>query len=175
MDTSNINRIKELRTIEAMRKNYMGFKNGKLGTICRFLGQPIISAESALFDSTPFNSTNDVDDQEEMLNFEEDDEMTTLGWLFDGLSRGMHLEIKYIDHVLTVLWQGRKVYVEDRGELECFVPDIEWESNIDKLFIVALPIKKNQKIQIQEHKESEKKKSQNKWLKKIQEIWGINF
>ena len=62
-----------------------------------------------------------------------------VGYHFDGLSRGMHLEIKYddLEATLTVTHRGYQVYKEIRGELVAYRPIEEWENWIYQLHKTA--------------------------------------
>ena len=116
-------RIQEQRTIEAAKNNIMGL-NGKLGCIAKNLGDPIIAEYSGgqYFSSNdmPDYLNLDQDEQEQIRSVhftmgghtldEPGDVDPTwsrkpnkeycntehLGWFFDGLGRGIHLEIKCI-------------------------------------------------------------------------------
>jgi len=105
--------IREKRTIEATGKNFMGI-TGKMGTIAKVLGSPIIRQGSGMMDVSymedPFEviesereKTMSGQDGPEMWRDEiqEMDDAATQdeGWVFDGLSRGMHLEIKFWHHI----------------------------------------------------------------------------
>ena len=59
-----------------------------------------------------------------------------LGNVFDGLSRGMHIEIQQMryEHSMVVHYKGYEVYREVAGELEGYNPFPEWEQLIDKLY-----------------------------------------
>lgn len=198
-------RIKEQRTVEANKKNLMGF-DGKLGCIVRNMGQPIVGqtrggcyySEGPSYDfwaipgdeeelhGTPEEITQQIPtfDTEGGEQPEGDvwmerhspvvfESVENLGWYFDGLSRGMHLEIKYDENEkeLLVRYKGRVVYQETAGDLESYVPMHEWEDMIDRLAKVAkqLQITKNKKEkeenkkQIKAHKESWVTKMKNKW------------
>ena len=56
---------------------------------------------------------------------------------FDGLSRSMHMEIKYSEETseLSLTHRGYLVYKEVMGDLEVYVPNEEWESWIEKLWM----------------------------------------
>jgi hypothetical protein len=62
-----------------------------------------------------------------------------LGWIYDGLRQGLHLEIKYFnpENKLTVYYKGYEVYKEVSGELEAYAPFEEWEDPIKELYKVA--------------------------------------
>ena len=93
------NQIKEKRTIEASKKNMMG-KNGKLGMILKHFGETIVSQEGMFSDVSYFDHfwEDGEEDDESMQTFEEGSLSRDVGSFFDGLSRGMHLEIKYMKY-----------------------------------------------------------------------------
>jgi hypothetical protein len=99
----------------------------------------------------------------------------TIGIHFDGLGRGMHLEIKYdeISSELVVYHKGYLVYKESKGELLSYVPNEEWEKWIDSLYKVAK--EKQRVLKEKEFEESvraaEKEKSQ--WWELIKKRWGV--
>ena len=57
------------------------------------------------------------------------------GWHFDGLQRGMHLEITYkeSDKNLVVYYKGYLVFKEHAGDLRTYVPHDDWENMIERL------------------------------------------
>lgn len=99
----------------------------------------------------------------------------TIGIHFDGLDRGMHLEIKYDDvsSELIVHYKGFVVYKEIKGELLSYAPYQEWERWIDSLYKIAK--EKQRKIKEQEFEESVSlgEKEKKYWWEKIREKWGI--
>jgi hypothetical protein len=68
-----------------------------------------------------------------------DHSMTTIGYHFDGLNRGMQLEIRYLDYEseLKVHFKGHLVFKEVKGELVTYIPHDEWEGHIESLYKVA--------------------------------------
>jgi hypothetical protein len=105
--------VRERRTIEATKKNLMGI-SGKLGVIAKTLGFPIVRQGTGLVDSMYLDDPyeNEVEAEYETtlsgqpgpLAYEDeikeasDDFVHEEGFVFDGLSRGMHIEIKYWHH-----------------------------------------------------------------------------
>lgn len=202
-------RIKEQRTVEANKKNLMGF-DGKIGCIVRNMGQPLVSQSrgGTYFSSTPGFDFFDIptDNLPGELSPGTPEEITQqlpvididgveqpeggiwmdrpatilentekLGWYFDGLIRGMHLEIKYMDEnkELTVNYKGYCVYRELTGDLEAYIPLKEWEDMIDRLYNVARKIRvvhhKNEK----EERKQELKRAKETWLQKMKNKWGL--
>jgi len=98
-----------------------------------------------------------------------------VGWVFDGLSRSMHLEIKYteVDKILVCYYKGYEVYKEIQGELVVYAPINEWENWISKLSKVSKQqqIKLQAGHQIEESQEARRKK--NSWWKNLRQRWGL--
>jgi hypothetical protein len=101
--------------------------------------------------------------------------LLNLGWHFDGLSRGMHLEIKMLldSKEITVQYQGYAVYKESGGELEIFAPG-EWETKIEQLYAQAK--KKSEVAKIEEKQEimEQAKADKKSWLQQMKERWGLD-
>lgn len=166
-------RIKEQRMIEATRKGYMGL-NGKLGVILCYMGQPIKGHHSPLYEVS-YLDTPYPEDDEEIGYFEEEELVSDVGYVFDGLSRGVHLEIKYIDNVLSVSYKGFNVYIESSGDLECFVPHPDWEQHIDRFYVIAAKLQREDK-RIIRIDNSEKKEAKHKgWLQEMWRKWGFKL
>lgn len=201
------NEIREKRILEATKKGIIG-KNGKIGTVLRMLGQPIVNQSEGGF----FVDSNyiDLEGNEEERNIHEisnpvelmknipimsieqssrpqSQEWETnmpeakeygidvIGYHFDGLSRGMHLEIKYdeITSELLVYYKGYTVYKEIKGELLGYRPIDEWENWIDSLFKIAK--EKQRYIKEKEFEESivQNKKEKENWWNKLRDKWGV--
>jgi hypothetical protein len=178
-------KIKELRTHEAMKKKFMG-PGGKFGVIVKNLGDKILAHNNSAFldvrymedpDSMEDDSPYEYDfmDAEKIYNGSEDDSVGFYGWHFDGLTRGMHIEIRYLEHdkELTVYYKGFLVYREVSGDLRSFSPKDEWEEKIDQLFRSASAVKSNRdKNRDAEDKDGRKKD----WLHRVNELrlrWGL--
>lgn len=197
-------KIKEERTIEANKKGLVG-QGGKIGTVLRVFGQPIIlqSEGGSLIDSSYIDLRGDKLEEEIRNNIDllksipvmdldsierpSTDEWTeinestpyttqTIGWHFDGLSRGMHLEIKYEESKseLIVLYKGYLVYKEMAGDLLCYVPVPEWEDWIERLSKSAKDIQR--KIKEKEFAEQVKKVEEQKqsWWDSMKSRWGVS-
>jgi hypothetical protein len=168
--------IKEQRLIEATKKHYMG-PDGRIGTIVRNLGSPIRSQSSLYHDVSYIEETDDYyqNDNEDLPTMDEDGVYTTLGIIFDGLNRGMHIEIRYFEHTLSVLWKGYKVFEEEKGDLLCFIPREDWEKCIEKLYVLASKLDKIARKE-KKNQEAEKIKARKQsWLKDMMNKWGIDF
>lgn len=167
--------IREQRTIEAMKKGYMGTE-GKFATIVRFMGESIIRQGSDLgsdfsyLEGDPFWET-----EEDLPTLDEDTISYPIGYIFNGLSSGINLVISFMEEFreISVRFNDKIVYREVSGDLERFVPSPEWEDKIGNLFLMAT--KRERQIRVNERKlltEEATKKSQ-EFLQKMKEKWGL--
>jgi hypothetical protein len=166
--------IQEARTIEAMKKGYMGLE-GKFCVIAKWLGKPIIHHGSQLVDETPlFDPFEEIQDSE-IPTFDESESSFEVGTFFDGLSRGVNLSI-FVNFELREIkcyFEDRVVYKETAGELEGFNPQDIWEENIEKLYSSAKKIEKERK-QVEKRKLIEKaEKNKKSILEYLKNKWGI--
>jgi hypothetical protein len=184
------NAIREKRTIEATKKNLMS-PSGRLGVIAKVLGSPIIRQSSGLWDvnllDDPYEDFSDTEYEKTTSGQQGPqmykDEILTAGdefaeeegYVFDGLSRGMHLEIKYwhVNHKLEVSWRGHEVYKEIGGELAAYAPYPEWEDMIGRLYKAAKTQAKDQ-ISLEEVEigEAIERKKRSLW-EKLKTRWGL--
>lgn len=171
------NRIKEQRVIEATRKNLMGME-GKLGVILKFLGQPIYtqgSKDHYINQLTDVYDYLDAKNEDDILELDENYEEILNGYIFDGLTSGMNIEIIYLmdDQKLVTKYKGYNVFIENSGDLQCYVPLEEWELIVDKLFIIA----KKKQIKILEIAKAEgqieSQKEKISFLRRLRETWGF--
>jgi len=189
--------IREKRTIEATKKNIMG-PSGKIGIIVRALGSPIMAQGSTYVDThyleDPYEDFSDMKFETtasgqdgpiawrgEILEDEggagaiHEENPNFLGYVFDGLSRGIHLEIQYMrhEHTMKVHYKGYEVYKEVAGELDAYAPFPEWEDVIVRLYKSAK--EKYKDIKDQEHAEFaevvERKKAT--FWNRIRTRWGF--
>jgi hypothetical protein len=160
------NVIREKRTIEATKKNLMG-PSGKFGTILQAFGAPVMRHGSGLFDvnylddpyeDSPYTEYSSMmSDQVGPVAYKDellmagDENVYTEGLVFDGLSRGMHLDITYWHDTneIKVSYRGHLVYHEVAGELNAYAPFPEWENLIERLSKAA----KDRVKQMKEQKE----------------------
>ena len=191
-------KIKEQRILEATKKGLMG-SSGKIGTILKFLGSEIISHQgdpgpSSFYpeyvgetDATNANDlmsrmpTMDINgnirpETEEWGEVGESyfPETRRIGMHFDGLNRGMHMEIKYDEEKseLALTYKGFMAYKEVMGDLEVYVPNEEWEGWIEKLWSISKEIQR--KIRESEFKSNAERTDANKqsWLASLVKRWG---
>jgi len=98
-----------------------------------------------------------------------------IGWIFDGLNRGIHMEIKYTLETsdLVVYFKGYEVYREIGGELYAYSPNEEWEPKVERLYAIAKEKeqKKGDTVRTEQIQVATKNKEQ--WVDKIKKRWGI--
>lgn len=166
--------IQEARTIEAMKKGYMGLE-GKFCVVAKWLGKPIIHHGSQLVEENYLFDPFEQEDPEEIPTFEESESSFEIGTFFDGLSRGININI-YVNFEMREIkcyYDDKIVYRETTGELEGFSPNEVWEEKLEKLYSLAKKVEK-EKRQIEKKdliKIAEKKK--NSILKYLKEKWGL--
>lgn len=167
--------IAEKRQIEATRKNLMG-ASGKLGMIAKVLGTPIQRQGSPLFDMSYLDDPFALHNPEDIPQFNgNDDYVVTEGYLFDGTTSGIHMEIKLMvnDNKLRVSWQGYTVFDEQAGDLLGYVPNEEWEGWVDRLYRRS---KDRAKAQMEAQKplvEAETQTQLGRFLDRMRRRWGI--
>lgn len=182
--------IREKRTMEAVQKNLMGV-SGKIGLIAKTFGYPIVRQGSGLNEATylddPYEDFVDsekastISDQDgpeiwrDEIKDMGDDFSQEEGYVFDGLSRGMHLEIKFWHHnqKLEVSYKGYEVFKEVAGELHAYAPFPEWEDMIKRLYKVAKEESKRLKQyeEVEVGKDIEEKKRS--FWQRIRYRWGV--
>lgn len=98
-----------------------------------------------------------------------------MGWHFDGLGRGIHMEIQYMEDnkELLLRYKGTVVYREIAGDLESYVPSDEWEDKVDQLSKVAQQIQIKQNSEDKNAKKKEFSRQKENWLRKMKNKWGF--
>jgi len=166
--------LKEARTIEAMKKGYMGLE-GKFCTIAKRLGNSIFRQGGLYVDRTYLEDPYDQLEADDIPTMDDDEGSYEMGIHFDGLSHGVNLTISVLFHLreITVHYEGQIVYKEIAGELEGFAPVDEWEEKIDSMYAISRNIER-------ELRPFEKKKLIEQADKKRKEIfeslrlkWGL--
>jgi len=162
-------KIREQRTFEATAKNLMGME-GKFFLIARFLGDAITSQST---DQT-FLETDDFYEENDMPSFSENDIFSDIGYIYNGLSNGIHLEIicKENEGTIKVYFEGYLYYEEEQGTLNRYVPYEPLEKHIENLYSrveekVKHILKKEKPIQ-----EKQIKKMEFDEIRKLREKWG---
>lgn len=138
--------IKEARTIEAMKKGYMGLE-GKFSNIAKYIGQPIFHQGSRVFEQTFLDDPYLIPEVDEIPMMDENENSYEVGYQFDGLNRGINLTISIAHHLreITCRFEGQIVYREISGELEGYAPNPAWEDKIDILSELARKIERQER------------------------------
>lgn len=167
-------RIKEERLRDASRNGYIGLE-GKFGTILKYLGHPIITEGGSFYEANYMEDPYATEEEEEMPTFDEEQAVMELGYIFDGLSSGIHIEIKYISdrQELMVSYKGFTVYSEIAGELECYVPNAEWEKNIESLYQHAKVRESKQRGEYMVENRQEAQRQKESLLERLRLRWGL--
>lgn len=166
-------KIKEARTIEAMKNGYMGF-GGKFATIAKKLGSPIIKQGGIYTEETEFEDIFE-EEKEEIQTMDEDEVTYELGIQYDSLSQGTNLQIIIHYHLaeINVYYEGQIVYKEVSGELESYAPNVIWEGKINQAYELAKKIERKNKPEEKKRSLEEKNKNKNKILEEFRKKWGI--
>lgn len=173
--------IKNLMTMKAIQDNLMG-PGGKFGIIAKYLGSKIHSHNGSNFSQSYMDDPWDMQEegpyQYDSSTIHDSDDLGdphVVGWIFDGLSRGLHVEIRYLDYAkeLTVSYKGYTVFQEVNGELECYAPDSDWEEPLDRLFLAASHIKQSRDKRRFEEQKVEAKAGALRFLDKLRLKWGV--
>jgi hypothetical protein len=174
--------IRDKRTNEAVRKGLMSGA-GKLGVIARILGDRVISKHgdnhgiSPVFENLYGFDQNFMADDDELEEgqlpmMEEGDRHKATASLFNGLSRGLHIEIKLDGPEIWVQWKGVTVFHEMAGELHAYCPG-DWEPVVDKLAVEARS-KENDYIDIAETRNiAIGQRRKEAFLEEMKRKWGL--
>jgi hypothetical protein len=185
------NLIKEQRLIEATRKNLTGLE-GKLGVILKYLGEPVIAEGSSCYEAYPLADMYELPNDDDMPTADMDTAKSELGQICSCLKWGVNMEIMYLkfskvpfkvneyytkwiekEKVLSVTYKGYVVYREIEGDLNCYLPDDEWEFHIDRIYESCKKIRKDVKKDFDEMRKEENKKDKLNFLARLRETWGI--
>lgn len=191
------NRIREQRLLEANSKGLVG-SSGKIGIVLMTLGHEVVGQGGKSYGwweeeeenyEEPRNNFElmekipimDVDgnirpEGPEWSEINGGDFYSTrrVGFHFDGLGMGMHMEILYEEDSssLTLTHRGVLSYREVMGELEAYVPNEEWEGWVERLYKIA---KKRQRIAKEKEfkeKAEDTETAKEGWLNRIKKRWG---
>jgi hypothetical protein len=128
-------KIIEQRTSEALKKNLMG-QSGKIYLIAKFLGSSITKQS----DDTNFLNYDPWEDDPDKIPILSDDVTSyDVGYAFDGLRRGLHLEIVCNDYDMSIKlhYEGYCYYHEEDNALLRYYPYETLEKIIDSLYEVV--------------------------------------
>ena len=103
------------------------------------------------------------------------DESRVLGYCFDGLSSGIHLQIYLEDEAnfLKASFQGIDVFQERQGKLEKYIPSMEWERWMETLFLRAEARGKIESKKKQEELKKKNKKTTEVIVDYLRKNWGF--
>ena len=184
-------RIREQRVLEATKKGLVGF-SGKIGTVLKSLGEEIIAQDFSMDFPEDMNPTNASELMSGIPTIEIDESVRpegqewgetgesyhssarSIGLHFDGLSRGMHMEIKYDEErsELSLTYKGYTAYRECMGEIETYVPNEEWEGWIERLWSVSKKIQREQKEKDFKNRAIQAERTKQDWLDSLMKRWG---
>ena len=88
----------------------------------------------------------------------------------------MDLEILYKeeDKELSVRYKGVVVFKEESGDLQAYVPMLEWEDMIDRLYILTKGASKAASLVKSQANAKKSEASKSSWIKRMAERWGFN-
>ena len=167
-------RIQEQRTNEAIKKNYMGME-GKLYLIAKYAGDEIVKQSEApeILDFDSIYETDPVG----IPYLDEESYSTVLGYNFNGLPNGLHLEIttSEYENKITVYYKSYLVYQEEGGNLISFIPHKSWEEIIEKMYKQVHDRLKEKFKKIQKEEEQLLRKMEKDEVDKLRSKWGDIF
>lgn len=186
-------RIREQRVLEANKKGFVGAA-GKIGTVLAMLGHEIVG-QDGLWDASEEQPEDSANSGELMaripvMDLEENQRPDTPEWSemadgvpsstrrvgmhFDGLSRGMHMEIMYNEESseLSLTHRGFLAYREIMGEVETYVPNEEWEGWIERLYKASKKKQRSQKEDEFKRRADEAETAKEKWWDSLRKRWG---
>lgn len=164
--------IREHRTVEAMKNGLIG-SEGKLARVAKAMGRPLYRQGGGNFEQTFLEDPYDLPGDD--LPVMDEEEMSyQIGWHFDGMSRGLHMEILWKpDHrEVKCCWKGNVVYKEVGGELDGYAPG-EWEIELDKIFEQTKRTERKDRKEKSKEIGSEAKRKQKEFLDAMKLKWGI--
>lgn len=169
--------IKRKRQSEAIQKNLMGLE-GKIGFVLKYLGEPIIDQTGMgwhqVGKALDFWYIPD-DEPQGLPTADEDEEPDCIGYYYNALSRGIHMDISYksYEKKLQLEYKSYPVYCEVDNELEMYVPGEEWENQLDRLYETAKKVAPAKIAKMEEEEKEEEEREIFKFLKDLRRKWGI--
>lgn len=170
-----IKRLKEKREIEATLKKL----SSKIQFILQNIGQPIISHSTGM---TSYDNEAWMTEGERM-NFrnngmdtmDEEDEGYCIGYIYDTLSSGKNVELKYMinERELKASFNGYTVYKEVEGILQGYAPNDAWETVIESAYVRAKSVEESKSKIEKEIKQQKAIKKANTFIQKLRETWGF--
>jgi hypothetical protein len=165
------NKIKEQRLALALNKNFFG-PQGKLSIICQMFGNSIIEDYFGR-DQTDL-VYGDIEEKNQFETFSEDHTSCLLGYFYDGVNLGNHLEIKYLinENEIKLYYKGYVKYHELSNDLLSYIPEKEWESSVESIFIRSIERLKKVNEEKLQKKNASVEKMQKELIDKIRSKWG---
>ena len=167
--------IREQRTIDAMRNGLMGGQ-GKLARIAIAFGEPMIRQGSSKFEQTFLPDFDEIPDEDAIPIMDMEDASHQIGWHFDGLRRGVHMEISWNEETrdLKCYWRGYLVYREFGNELDGYVPDKEgWEKIVEELYESTRKKERTNRKEQAKFVNVAARRQQKEFLDEMKLKWGI--
>ncbi len=157
-----------------MRNGLMGGE-GKLARIAKTFGEPMVRQGSANFEQTFLPDFDEIPDENAIPYFDEEEVTHLIGWQYDGLRRGLHLEISWNEETrdLKASWKGYLVYREVGNELDGYVPNPEWEKIVDELYEAAKKKERTNRKEQAKVVNREARREQSEFLQEMRLKWGI--
>jgi len=165
------NKIKEQRLALALNKNFFG-PQGKLSIICQMFGNSIIEDYFGR-DQTDL-VYGDIEEKNQFETFSEDHTSCLLGYFYDGINLGNHLEIKYLinENEIKLYYKGYVKYHELANELLSYIPEKEWESSVEAIFIRSIERLKKVNEEKLQKKNASVERMEKELIDKIRSKWG---
>ena len=165
------NKIKEQRLALALNKNFFG-PQGKLSIICQMFGNSIIEDYFGR-DQTDL-VYGDIEEKNQFETFSEDHTSCLLGYFYDGVNLGNHLEIKYLinENEIKLYYKGYVKYHELSNDLLSYIPEKEWESSVEAIFIRSIERLKKVNEEKLQKKNASVERMEKELIDKIISKWG---
>jgi hypothetical protein len=165
--------VREQRTVEAMRNGLMGVQ-GKLAKIAKTYGTPIIRHNTSSWQQKFLDDPYDIVDPNEIPVMDEDSISFDVGFYYDNMRNGHHLEIVWKQEFQEIRcsYEGKLVYLEMGGTLDGYAPG-EWEQQVADLYDQA---KKQERVIVKSQKEENSKIFQHErqvFLTDMKSKWGM--
>lgn len=169
-----IKRLKEKREIEATLKRL----SSKMQFILQNIGQPIIQQSSGMiteYDSDAWLTPEERGKDNEIETMHDDDDGYLIGHIYDTLSSGKNIELKYMVHEreLKTTFNGYTVYKEVEGVLEGYAPDDAWESVIEAAYKRAKLVEESKSKEEKKIRQEQAIKKANTFIQRLRETWGF--
>lgn len=164
--------IREQRTIDAMRNGLMG-SEGKLVRIAKAMGEPIYRHGTSNFNQNFLDDPYELP-SEDLPTMDEEEMSYQIGCHYDGMRRGMHLEVIWQAEFREIkcYYKGRLVYREIAGELDGYAPG-EWEPVVESLYEQTRRRERDERKIQTKTAGIEARREQNEFLEAMKLKWGI--